>query len=239
MANEYQCGQCKTPILDESPETVAEKRTPCPNCGSTMRNFNLPIATASFSLSMSAATIRAVATFTDPLAHLLLQSVIERGAKTDQGDLIIAILPAWKTIIAILEKDPSAAFKIDPRKWEEIIAGAYEEAGFDEVILTPRSGDYGRDVIAVKRGLWTVRIIDQVKAYAPDRLVPANDVRALLGVLQADHNATKGLVTTTSDFAPMIDRDPFIAPFIPHRLELVNGKNLIPRLAAIAEGQKF
>ena len=169
MANEYQCGQCKTPILDESPDTVAEQRKPCPNCGSTTRNFNLTASVADFVLTMGAVTAKAFATFTAPLSHILLQSVIERGAKTDQGDLIIAILPAWKTIIGILEKDPSAAFKIDPRKWEEIIAGAYEEAGFDEVILTPRSGDYGRDVIAVKRGLWTVRIIDQVKAYAPDR----------------------------------------------------------------------
>jgi restriction system protein len=66
-------------------------------------------------------------------------------------------------------------------------SGAYLilEAGFDEVTLTPRSGDLGRDVIAVKRGLGTVRVIDQVKAYGPSHLVTADDVRALLGVLRA------------------------------------------------------
>jgi len=47
--------------------------------------------------------------------------------------------------------------------WEEIIAGAYKKAGFDEVTLTPRSGDLGRDVIAIKKGLGSVRVIDQVK----------------------------------------------------------------------------
>lgn len=64
-------------------------------------------------------------------------------------------------------------------RWEEIIAGAYQKAGFDEVTLTSRSGDFGRDVIAVKHGLGTIRIIDQVKAYSPNRLVTADDVRSL------------------------------------------------------------
>jgi restriction system protein len=102
------------------------------------------------------------------------------------------------------------------------------------VILTPRSGDHGRDVIAVKRDLWTVRIIDQVKAYHPGRLVPADDVRALVGVLFSDRAATKGLVTTTWDFAPRIKDDPFIKPHIPYRLQLINGQELIERLSALA-----
>ena len=172
-------------------------------------------------------------------ASLLLQAVVDRGPRTPDGDLIIAVAPAWRTIIALLEKDPTLAFKIDSRKWEEIIAGAYREAGFDEVTLTPHSGDYGRDVIAVKKGYWSVRIIDQVKAYGPDHRVPANDVRALIGVLSTDHAASKGLVTTTSDFAPRIASDPSIAPLIPHRLELVNGTQLITKLADIAKGLKI
>jgi restriction system protein len=165
-----------------------------------------------------------------------LQTVIECGEKTSEGDLIVAALPAWREILAILDRDPDAAFRIDSRKWEEILAGAYSAAGFDEVILTPRSGDFGRDIIAVKKGYWSIRIIDQVKAYRPGNLVSANDVRALLGVLQADRNATKGLVTTTSDFAPKIETDPFIAPFMPHRLELVNGAQLLQRLTDISAG---
>src|SRR5437870_4123530 len=64
-------------------------------------------------------------------------------------------------------------------------------------------------------------------------LVPANDVRALLGVLGSDRAATKGLVTTTSDFAPKIVDDPFIAPYIPTRLELVNGRELVRRLSSL------
>lgn len=116
---------------------------------------------------------------------------------------------------------------------EEIIAGAYKTAGFDEVILTPRSGDLGRDVIAVKRGIGTVRIIDQVKAYKHGHLVTANDVRALLGVLEGD-KASKGFLTTTSDFAPRLVNDILLRPFMPSRLELVNGKALLARLKELA-----
>jgi len=133
----------------------------------------------------------------------------------------------------LLAREPALAFQIEARKWEEIIAGAYKTAGFDEVTLTPRSGDLGRDVIAIKRGIGTVRIIDQVKAYKPGHLVTANDVRALLGVLEGD-KASKGFLTTTSDFAPRLLNDILLRPFMPSRLELVNGKALLARLKELA-----
>ena len=99
-------------------------------------------------------------------------------------------------------------------KAEISLVPAYKTAGFEEVILTPRSGDYGRDIIAIKRGLGSIRVIDQVKAYKPDHLVSAEDVRALMGALQGD-GASKGFLTTTSDFAPRLKSDPLIMPFIP------------------------
>ena len=126
-------------------------------------------------------------------------------------------------------------FSIPPDKWEEMIAGAYERAGFDKVILTPRSGDFGRDVIAEKSGWGCVRFIDQVKAYKPGHLVTAEEVRALGFVLQADRAATKGIVTTTSRFAPRIAEDPLIKPYLPTRIELIDGAQLIQRLSALAK----
>src|SRR6516225_9135365 len=68
----------------------------------------------------------------------------------------------------LVVKDPELMYQLNPRKWEELIAGAYELAGFDEVILTPRSGDKGRDVIAVKKGIGCIRFLEEVKAYKPD-----------------------------------------------------------------------
>jgi len=165
---------------------------------------------------------------------LLLQSVILLGDRTLEGQLVEAVAMPWFDIIDFLNRDPSFAYQIEPRKWEEIIAGAYERAGFDEVTLTPRSGDLGRDIIAVKRGVGTVRIIDQVKAYGPSHLVTADDVRALLGVLHGD-KASKGFLTTTSDFAPTLRDDILLKPFMPAQLELINGKALLARLKELAE----
>jgi restriction system protein len=92
------------------------------------------------------------------------------------------------------------------------------------VILTPRSGDGGRDIIASKPGVGAVRIIDQVKAYAPKHRVTAEDVRALVGVLTRDQNVSKGIVTTTATFAPGVHEE--WKALIPFRLELKDGPTL-------------
>jgi restriction system protein len=159
--------------------------------------------------------------------------VLVPGKRVEEGRLIEAVTVPWFEIIKQLEKDPGLVYEMSARLWEEIVAGAYKKAGFDEVILTPHSGDRGRDVIAVKKGLGSIRVIDQVKAYKPGHLVTANDVRALFGVLQGD-GASKGFVTTTSDFAPRIKEDPLLMPFMPSRLELINGAMLLKRLRELA-----
>lgn len=165
-------------------------------------------------------------------ASLSLKTIIV-GDRTAEGRLVEAVAIPWFEVIAIIAKDPNAVFEIPPEKWEEIIAGAYKRAGFEKVVITPRSGDYGRDVIATKWGIGSVRVIDQVKAYGPGNLVTADDVRALAGVLHCD-GASKGFLTTTSDFAPGLARDPLIIPLIPSRLELINGAALLKRLKELA-----
>lgn len=161
---------------------------------------------------------------------LALNGIVETQEEVREGNVVVALVPAWDAVIRLLKSDSQALCQLPAEKWEELVAASYEQAGFDEVILTPRSGDLGRDVIATKRGYWSVRIIDQVKAYKPDHLVTANDVRALVGVLYADQNASKGVVTTTSDFAPKLKDDPLLKPLMPYRLELVNGTSLFERL---------
>jgi restriction system protein len=148
----------------------------------------------------------------------LLQAVVEKVAKVPDGHLIELVAPAWSAIAKAIASDPALAFQLSAEQWEQIVAGSYKAAGFHEVILTPRSGDLGRDVIAVRHGFGSVRIIDQVKAYKPGHLVTADDVRAVLGVLAADPGASKAVVSTTSDFAPRLESDRLIAPFVPFRL---------------------
>ncbi|VTR66092.1 conserved hypothetical protein [Desulfosarcina cetonica] len=223
MQDNVSCSNCGKQLNVES-EKDQSHRIPCPNCGSTKRTFSVSISeTIHFSSSFNA-KLKVVSS-----SSLLLQTVIVAGEKTSEGCLIEAVAIPWLDIIALIKDDPSTAYQISPDKWEEIVAGAYKRSGFDEVILTPRSGDLGRDVIAVKKGIGHIRIIDQVKAYKPGHLVTANDVRALMGVLHGD-GASKGFLTTTSDFAPKIKDDPLITPFIPSRLQLINGTSLFKRL---------
>jgi len=226
MPDQVSCGNCGT-VLDEPPES----RKPCPVCGSTARNFVMNAEPGVYVLTGAEATLQHV----NSSASLVLKTVVTFGEKTDKGRIVTSVTIPWFEIIEILKKDPMLAHKISPRKWEEIIAGAYRRQGFDPVTLTPPSGDGGRDVIAVKREggvlLGTVRVIDQVKAYKPGHLVTAEDARALLGVLSAEP-ASKGFLTTTSDFAPRLKDDALIAPFIPIRIELINGAELLRRLVA-------
>jgi len=164
---------------------------------------------------------------------LLAAEVVESKDCQEPGRLITAISAPWFKIVDLIRTDPDAIYKIDPFKWEEIIAGAYEAAGFDEVILTPRSGDLGRDVIATMHGYGRIRIFDQVKAYKPGHRVPAHDVRALLGVINGGQNVSKGVITTTSTFAPGVEKDPYLAPYMPYRLELKGRDELLKWLEAI------
>ena len=232
MSLEETVVRCKKCGITLNDDLSSRKREPCPNCGSTLRNVSVHLhdtITVSDELKV---TITGV-----DRNSILLQSVIVPEDKNKEGLLIKAVDIPWFTIIKMMENDPHVIFQISSEKWEEIIAGAYKEAGFDKVILTPRSGDLGRDVIAIKKGLGEVRVIDQVKAYKPGHLVTANDVRAIMGVLQTD-GASKGFLTTTSDFAPKIKHDPLIQPFIPQRLELINGEKLLDRLSELVENKK-
>ena len=103
-----------------------------------------------------------------------------------------------------------------------------ESGRFDEVILTPRSSDGGKDVIAIKNCYGAIRFVESVKKYRPGNEVTADDVRAL-GCLLLDRKNSKGIVSTTWKFAPKIDEDPLLKTLVPYRLELVDGEKLIER----------
>ena len=64
----------------------------------------------------------------------------------------------------------------------QIIAGAYTRAGFDEAILTPRSGGNGRDVVATKRGIRSIHFFYRVKAYKQGHLVTAGGRHMLIRI---------------------------------------------------------
>lgn len=165
--------------------------------------------------------------------EMMLQAVVTLGPKTSEGHIVEAVSIPWLAFLEHIKRNPSSVNEIDWRKWEEIIAGAYTAAGYS-VVLTPRSGDRGRDVIASKPGLLSVRYFDQVKAYSPGKLVKLDDVHAMLGVLSGAGNVSKGIITTTSEFAPGVYSDPEVQRFMPFRLDLRPRDRLLEWLEGIA-----
>jgi len=162
---------------------------------------------------------------------ITVQAILTFGNKTDEGRIVAGVGTVWDEIIKLITRDPEEIYKIDPRKFEELIAGAYEREGhWDEVILTPQSGDKGRDIIAVKHGVGAIRIFDQVKRYKISRPVTADDVRALVGVVSMDPSVSKGVITTTSTFAPTLLDDENLRRLVPFKLELRPRDVLLPWL---------
>ena len=123
-------------------------------------------------------------------ATLTLGSLIIPEGVASEGLLVRSYADLWLEIARALGTNWSLAFEISPTRWEEMVAGAFDKDGY-KVTLTPRSGDHGRDVIAVKDGVGSIRILGSVKAYKPGHLVTRAHVHEMLGVVSTDPKATK------------------------------------------------
>ncbi len=121
MAGSVSCRNCGT-VLDEDASINSETRKPCTVCGSTSRQYKLQVETLTIRSEVSAVAL----TIRPGAASILLQSVIIPGDKTKEGQLIEAVALPWFVIIELLNRDPSIAYQIKPRKWEEMVAGIYE-----------------------------------------------------------------------------------------------------------------
>lgn len=165
---------------------------------------------------------------------VMVQAIIVPGDRVPEGRVITAVAPAWYEILDLMMRDPQAIYRLDWRQWEEFIAGAYRSSGFD-VVLTPRSNDQGRDVIASRSDIGAIRFFDQVKAYSPGHVVTLEEVHAMLGVLSSQPNVSKGIITTTSTFAPGVTTNSDVARFVPFRLELKDKDALLSWLGSLAD----
>ena len=162
---------------------------------------------------------------------LLRERLFVPGDVTSQGVVVAASLVPWRALDRILKEDPQFLQHFDPYRFEELLATMFKEEGYDDTILTPRSGDRGRDVIAV-RGDWKIKVFGQGKRYKPTLLVTAEEVRAFCHVIDDDRSVSKGIITTTSAFAAGVPSE--FAERIPTRLELEDGATLRQRIANLA-----
>jgi hypothetical protein len=115
MADTVECSNCGL-VLNEDPRRNPETQKPCPNCGSAAWKFLMRLQ----GRITAKAELRGTLTVFSSTS-LLLQSVIVPGTKTVEGQLIEAVALPWFEIIELLKNDPTIAYKLPPRKWEEIL----------------------------------------------------------------------------------------------------------------------
>jgi restriction system protein len=159
------------------------------------------------------------------IASIAVNGLIVPDSQTSEGLLIKSYADVWVEIAQRLGEDWNLAFQLSASQWEEMLAGALSKTGY-EVTLTPRSGDHGRDVIAVKHGIGCIRMLGSMKAYAPHHLVDRAHVDEMLGVLTREASVSKGIIATTSGFAPRLREAPGMDRVLPYRLELIDGAAL-------------
>jgi restriction system protein len=111
------------------------------------------------------------------------------------------VIEVAEELLIKLREEPELLYEIDPRKFEEVIAELMSRIGFQDVRLTPKTKDRGRDVIAkfqVPTGL--LHVIAECKRLAPGNPVGLAIVERFLFTIE-DERAAFGMIATTSYFS--------------------------------------
>jgi restriction endonuclease Mrr len=106
-------------------------------------------------------------------------------------------------VLKEIMRDPSHIRNISPRDFEYLTAYIVEKLGFHDVVVTPPSGDGGRDVIATHT-VGNIRTVYsfECKHYKESNVVGVDAVRGLLGsVVSGPTQASVGVLVTTSTFS--------------------------------------
>lgn len=107
--------------------------------------------------------------------------------------------------IRVLSKIKSSKFKaydmayidrMDDFKFEDYIRDLYKALGYTDSYTTPKSGDYGADVIAENSH---EKLAIQVKHYAPKNKTGVKAIQEIIAA-KSFYNASKCVVLTTSYF---------------------------------------
>ena len=167
------------------------------------------------------------ALWSDPVspspATLLYEDVVALSRHECNSVLVGLGHDVWDQIIAELASDPCRLLRLDPRRFEELVAELLVRDGM-EVQLTRASRDGGRDILAsCRRPTGNHLFLVECKRYSPARPIGVGIVRALYGVVEQER-ATAGLLVTTSRFTT--DAKAFVAP-LKYRMSLTDYEQLV------------
>lgn len=121
------------------------------------------------------------------------------------ADVITGLKKVEFVPLRLLDKilrSPELMRDLSPRDFEKFVATLIDKLGFEDVVITPRSNDQGRDILAVKRvhGI-PVLFAFECKRYGSDKPIGVELLRALFGTISyGPTKANKGVLVTTSRF---------------------------------------
>jgi len=104
-------------------------------------------------------------------------------------------------LIKYLSKKPEDIFKLNPYKYEELVADLLKDMGYD-IFLTPKSRDGGRDILAVIKIPPNKEILTIVecKQHSPKNKIGQAIVERFLFTIMRNDISNRGLIATTSTF---------------------------------------
>ena len=131
------------------------------------------------------------------------------------------------SLIQLIASNPSIIYTIDPRQFEEVVNQVLIDHGY-ETVLTPRTRDGGKDIIATLNTVaGPIVCFVECKRYGEKNSVGVNIVRSLLGVQCSEKVNQTVLVTTghiTSDAQEFVREQKNLMSVIDCKklLELIN-----------------
>jgi restriction system protein len=130
-------------------------------------------------------------------------------------------------LLEVLRSLPAAGF-------ERICQRLLRESGFQQVVVTGKSGDGGIDGHGVLEinPLVTLKVLFQCKRYADNHPVSSNQIRDFRGAMQG--RGDKGLVLTTGTFTSDAKKEATRDGVPP--IELVDGEKLVALFAKVELG---
>jgi HJR/Mrr/RecB family endonuclease len=122
-------------------------------------------------------------------------------AKTDNySKIVIATEDVYNRLQYDLKQDPRIIHSLEAYQFENLVETLLKKQGYD-TILTPRSKDGGKDILAQFKtpdGFNCLCLVE-CKKYSPDRPVGVQWIRALYGIVE-QQNANLGMLVTPSRF---------------------------------------
>jgi len=135
------------------------------------------------------------------------ESSSETSESSEFSDLIEAVHQRFETVqflpVTLLDAiadNPQLMRGMEPRDFEKLVAHLLESLEFENIILTPPSGDGGRDVIATKF-VAGIPLLFSFECKRYSNKIGLDIMRGLLGsVAHGPTKVNKGVLVTTSTF---------------------------------------